>query len=142
MENGLPLDQIDRTRRFLHDFSLNYGSTVARRLAYKVDDAFFGLGENGYLNAIRPGLAALDKEKVDAAIRRHLGSDGMYVVFITADAQALKDLILSGDGTWIDYAGEQPPELLAEDDEIAAYPIPVAAEDIVIMGIGEVFEGR
>lgn len=140
--DGLPQDQIDRTRRFLHDFSLNYGSTVSRRLAYKVDDAFFGLGENGYLNAIRPGLAALDKEKVDAAIRRHLGYDGMYVVFITADAQALKDLILSGDGTWIDYAGEQPPELLAEDDEIAAYPIPVAAEDIVIMGIGEVFEGR
>lgn len=142
VDDGLPQDQIDRTRRFLHDFSLNYGSTVARRLAYRVDDAFFGLGENGYLASIRPGLAALDKESVDQAIREHLGSDGMYVVFITADAQALKELILSGEATYIEYAGEQPPELLAEDEEIANHPIAVAAEDIVIMDIAEVFEGR
>ena len=40
--NGLPEDQIERTRRFLHDFSLNYGSTVSRRLSYAVDDAFYG----------------------------------------------------------------------------------------------------
>ncbi|MDT8341525.1 MAG: insulinase family protein [Longimicrobiales bacterium] len=149
VERGLPEDQIERTRRFLNDFSLNYGSTVARRLAYRVDDAFFGLGadgsgsgEGGYLTSIRPGLAALDKAAVDTAIRRHLASEGLYLVFITADAQALKALLLSGEETRIDYAGEQPAEVLAEDDEIAAWPIPVVADDIVVLQISEVFEGR
>ncbi|GMR13721.1 MAG: hypothetical protein BMS9Abin29_1936 [Gemmatimonadota bacterium] len=142
VENGLPTDQIERTRRFLNDFSLNYGSTVSRRLAFKIDDAFFGLGENEYLASIRPELAKLNKETVDAAIRRHLDSDGMYMVFITADAQAFKKLLLSGEGTYITYAGEQPPEIVAEDEEIANFPIDVAEEDITIMDISEVFEGR
>jgi zinc protease len=142
VENGLPTDQVERTRRFLNDFSLNYGSTVSRRLAFKLDDAFFGLGENGYLASIRPELAKLNKQTVDAAIRRHLDSDGIYMVFITADAQAFKELLLSGEGTYITYAGEQPPEIVAEDKEIANFTIDVAEEDITIMDISEVFEGR
>ena len=141
VENGLPRDQIERTRRYLHDFSLNYGSTVSRRLSYAVDDAFYGL-ERGYLASIRPELAALDKRRVDDAIEEHLDYDGMYVVFITADGEALKELILSGAATPIEYVGPQPGAILAEDEEIAAYPIPVEAEDIVIMDIMEVFEGR
>lgn len=141
VEGGLPADQIERTRRYLHDFSLNYGSTVARRLAFAVDDAFYGLeGDRAYLKAIRPELAKLDDETVDAAVRRHLGAPGMVMVFITEDAEALKQLLLSGDPTPIAYSGEQPAEVLAEDAEIAAYPIPVRAEDIRIMDIAEVFE--
>jgi hypothetical protein len=141
--NGLPEDQIERTRRYLHDFTLNYGSTVSRRLSYAVDDVFYGLGPgNGYLESIRPALAALDKATVDAAVEKHLGYSGMYVVFITSDAEAVKELILSGRPTPITYAGQQPPEVLQEDIEIAAYPIEVAPEDIRIMDISEVFEHR
>jgi len=141
--NGLPQDQLERTRRYLHDFSLNYGSTVSRRLSYAVDDAFYGLGPGaGYLASIRPALAALDKATVDAAIKKHFGYSGMYVVFITSDAEALKQLLLSGEATPITYAGEQPAEIQQEDLEIAAYPIEVAAEDIRIMDISQVFESR
>ena len=141
--NGLPEDQIVRTRRYLHDFSLNYGSTVSRRLSYAVDDAFYGLAPGqGYLASIRPALATLDKATVDAAIKKNLGSAGMYVVFITSDAEAMKELILSGQATAITYTGEQPPEIQQEDLEIAAYPIKVAPEDIRIMDISEVFESR
>lgn len=142
VENGLPEGQIDRTRRYLHDYSLNYGSTVSRRLSYAVDDAFYGLsGDRAYLNAIRPELAKLDKAAVDAAIRRHLGSQGMYVVFVTADAEALKQLILSGEPTFITYNSEPSDAMKAEDQEIASWPIPVTAEDIRIIPIAEVFEG-
>ena len=141
LENGLPETEIERTRRFLHDFSLNYGDTVSRRLAFAVDDAFYGLeGENRYLNAIRPELAELDKAAVDAAIREHLNAPGMYMVFITADAEAFRELLLSGQSTSIGYAGEQPAEILAEDGEISSFPIPVRAEDITIIDIAEVFE--
>jgi zinc protease len=140
VENGLPGDQIERTRRFLHDFSLNYGSTVSRRLSFAVDDAFYGLAP-GYLASIRPELAALDKATVDAAIRRHLASEGMYMVFITADAEAFKELLLSGEGTYITYSSEPTAEIVGEDHEIANFPIDVAEEDIRILDISEVFEG-
>lgn len=141
VEGGLPADQIERTRGYLHDFSLNYGNTVRRRLAFAIDDAFYGLeGDDRYLAAIRPELAKLDPEGVDAAIRQHLSTPGMYMVFITADAEAFKRLLLSGEPTSIGYAGEQPPQILAEDEEIAAFPIPVREEDITVLDISEVFE--
>jgi zinc protease len=141
VESGLPEDQIERTRGYLHDFSLNYGNTISRRLSFAVDDAFYGLeGDDAYLKAIRPELAQLDKAAVDAAIREHLDAPGMYMVFITQDAEAFKALLLSGEPTGITYAGEQPAEILAEDEEIAAFPIMVNEEDITIMTISEVFE--
>lgn len=142
VDDGLPEDQIERARRYLHDFSLNYGSTVSRRLAFAVDDAFYGLvGPRGYLAAIRPELAKLDKERVDGAIRTHLASPGMYLVFVTSDAEALKALLLSGAPTPITYNSDPSAELAAEDVEIASWPIRVAPEDITILPIAEVFEG-
>lgn len=142
VEGGLPEDQVERTRTYLHNFSVTYGSTVGRRLAFAVDDAFFGLPDPGYLGMVRPALESMTKADVDRAIRSHLTSEGMYLVFITADAQGLKEKLLAGTPTPINYAGPQPPEIQAEDLEIAAFPIAVKAEDITIMGIGEVFEGR
>lgn len=141
--NGLPEAEIERTKRYLSDYSLNYGSTVSRRLAYAVDDAFFGLGAgHGYLESIRPELEALTKKDVDEAIEKHLESPGMYMVFITRDAEGLKRLILSGQATMNTYSGEILLSLHSEDQQIAAWPIAVQGDDIRIMDISEVFESR
>ncbi len=140
VDEGLPADQVERTRNYLHNFSVTYGSTVSRRLSYQIDDAFFGLPEPGYLGMIRPGLAELSQESVNEAIGRHLQHENMWVVFITEDAEGMKRALLSGAATPIRYAGEQPESILQEDGAIAAFPIPVEEEDITIMNIMEVFE--
>jgi hypothetical protein len=64
----------------------------------------------------------------------------MWVVFITADAEGMRDKLLSGVATPITYSGEQPASILAEDREIASFPIPVDPENITIINISEVFE--
>ena len=140
VDEGLPPDQVERTRRFLHNFSVTYGSTVLRRLAYRIDDAFYAMPDPGYLGMIRPELAKLTPEKVKAAIDRNLQADDMWVVYITADAEGMKKKLLSGAPTYIRYAGKPPAEIRAEDDEIAHLPIPVGEDDIRIMDISEVFE--
>jgi zinc protease len=140
VEKGLPADQVERARLYLHNFSVTYGSTVSRRLAYRIDDAYFGLPDPGYLASIRPGLAELTPESVKAGIDRNLQSANMWVVFVTSDAHALKAKLLSGEPTFIRYAGEQPPEVVAEDDDIANFPIPVTEDDVTILDIQEVFE--
>ena len=109
VRQGLPDSQVDRTRTFLRNFSVTYGSTVSRRLAYAVDDAFYGL-KPGFLARIRPELEALGYGDVDAAIRRHLQS------------------------------GNPGPGILAEEEEIARFPIPVEEDDITIIPIDEVFQ--
>lgn len=139
-DEGLPPDQVERARLYLHNFSVTYGSTVSRRLAYKVDDAFFGLPDPGYLASIRPGLDKLTPESVKAAIDRNLQADNMWVVIVTSDAEALRAKLLSGEATYIRYTAKQPQELLDQDETIATFPIPVTAADITIMPIAEVFE--
>jgi zinc protease len=140
VDSGMTDTTLAGITQYLHNFSVTYGSTVSRRLAYAVDDAFYGLRGEGFLPGIRPGLAALTAPSVNAAIRRHLQHRNMYVVFITQDAEGLKRKLLSGGPTAIRYAGEKPGSLLAEDAEIARFPIPVTADDITIVGINEVFE--
>ena len=49
-------------------------------------------------------------------------------------------MLLSGKPTPITYAAKQSPEHMAEDAEIAAFPIPVQADNITIIGIDQVFE--
>jgi zinc protease len=139
-DGGMTDSALQETKDYLHNFSVTYGSTVSRRLAYAVDDAAYGLPSPGFLKSIRPGLAALTRENVNAAVRRHLQHQSMYVVFITQDAEGLKRKLLSGMPTPIRYAGTKSAAHLAEDAEIAKFPIPVKEADITIVGINEVFE--
>ena len=69
---GLDDERVGETVAFLRNFTVNWGNTISRRLAYAMDDAFYGIEDPGYLASLRPGLDALDTETVNAAIRRHL----------------------------------------------------------------------
>ncbi len=142
VDDGMTSETLGSTQQFLKNYVLNWFATVGRRLAYAIDDEFYGLGSNGYQEWIRPGIAGLTVEQVNAAIRRHLQYDNMYVVFITADAEAMKRKILSGEPTPITYNSEKSPEHMAEDELIASFPIPVREENITILGIDDVFERR
>lgn len=140
VREGLDDERVASTVEFLRNYTVDWGNTINRRLAYRMDDAFYGVEEPGFLASLRPTLDALDTGEVNAAIRRHLQADNMYLVFITQDAEGMKQKLLSGEPTNITYAGTQPPDVLSEDREIASYPIPVTEDDITIISIQEVFE--
>lgn len=141
-ENGLPPEEVERTKTYLYNFAVTFGSTTLRRLAYAIDDAFYGMEGDGFLAEIRPAVQAMTPEQVNAAIDEHFQAHNMVLVVITRDPEAFKKKLLSGEKTLISYSGEQPPEILAEDQEIATYPISVKEEDIEILDILEVFEGE
>lgn len=140
VDDGMTEETLAATQQFLHNFTVNYASTISRRLAYAVDDAFYTIADGGFLASIRPGLAGLSLSQVNQAIKQHLRYENMYIVFITQDAEGFKRKLLSGAPTPITYAGAKPPELLAEDEEIARFPIPVKEENVRIIGINDVFE--
>lgn len=140
IDEGMNAEAFDATRHFLKNYTVNFGVTLSRRLAYSVDDAFYGLRSPGFLSSIRPGLDELTLDRVNTAVRRHLQLQNLWIVVITKDAEAFKKKLLSGEPTTIDYAGPQPDEVLEEDKIIASYPIPVKEENIRIIDINEVFE--
>lgn len=139
-ESGLTQEAFETQRSYLKNYHVNFGNTIGRRLAYRIDDVFYGIADAGFLAATPKGLDALTLSKVSAAIKKYLQTRNMWVVFITQDAAGMKQKLLAGTPTNITYAGKQPQEVLDEDKIIAAYPIPVKPENITILSINEVFE--
>ncbi|GAB4238024.1 MAG: hypothetical protein Kow00109_12230 [Acidobacteriota bacterium] len=140
VEQGLTAEEFETTRNFLRNYTVNYGSTLSRRLGYALDDLFYGLQPEGFLAQIPKALEALKADEVNAAVKRHLQADNFWIVFITEDAEGLKQKLLSGAETPIQYPTEKPAEVLEEDREIQKYPIPIREENIRIVPVEQVFE--
>jgi zinc protease len=142
VDNGMTDETLGATQQFLRNYTIPWGSTIGRRLAYKVDDAFYGVGGQGFLASIRPGVAALQLDQVNASIKKHLQYDNLYIAFITRDAEEMKEKLLTGVATHTTYNSPQSDEHMAEDEEIANFPIPIKEENITIITIDEVFEKK
>ena len=140
VEGGMTAEDFDITRRFLKNYTVNFAATVSRRLAYRMDDVFYGIPDPGFISHIKSGLETLSLDQVNTAIKKHLQAKNMYVVFITKDATGIKKKILEGTPTSINYTAQKPKEILEEDEVIASFPIPVKPDDIQIIDINEVFE--
>ena len=139
-EKGMDAGSFEAARLFLKNYTVNYGSTLSRRLAYRVDDAFYGIPEPGFLTSLKPELEALTLDRVNASIRKYIQTKNLCIVVITRDAESFKRKLLSATPTGITYEGPQPKEVLEEDRAIAAFPIPVQEQDIRIVSIDDVFE--
>ncbi len=139
-EKGLTAESFETQRGYLKNYYVNFGNTVSRRLAYRMDDAFYGIPDPGFLASTPKGMDALTRDQVNTTIKKYLRSNGFWAVFITKDAEAFKQKLLAGTPTNISYAGKQPQEILDEDKIIASWPIPIKAEDITIMNINDVLE--
>jgi zinc protease len=140
VDKGMTPEAFDTQRGYLKNYYVNFGNTVGRRLAYRIDDAFYGIPDPGFLASTPKGLDALTREQANAAIKKYLQSKNVWVVFITQDAEGMKQKLLSGAPTNITYAGKQPQEILEEDTIIASWPIPVKEADITVLQIDNIFE--
>jgi zinc protease len=139
-DKGMSAEDFEATKLFLKNYSVNFGATLNRRLAYRVDDKFYGMPDPGFLDSIKSGLESLTLDRVNGAIERRLQLRDMWVVVITKDAEGFKKKLLSGSPTTITYAGPQAKEVMEEDKIISAYPIPATEQNVKIININNVFE--
>jgi zinc protease len=140
VEKGMSPAEVESSKQFLRNYVGTWGATISRRLGYAIDDAFYGIRPPGFLKTLKDAVDKVTPEQVNAAIKRHLQDDNMYLVIITKDAAALKQKMVSGAPTSITYAGERSSALLAEDKIISAFPIKGREQDITIMPIDKVFQ--
>ena len=88
---------------------------------------------------MRKALQGLTLEQVNAAVKKHLTTRDLSIVYVTKDAAGLKQALVSDARSPIRYDGEKPPELLAEDQVIGALKLNIAADKVRITPIAEVF---
>ena len=139
-DQGMTPAAVAASKQFLRDYVGTWGDTLGRRLGYAVDDAFYGLPAPGYLASLRDAIDRVTPEQVNAAVRRHLRSDGMYLVVVTADAERFKQKLVKGDASSITYATPPGSALVAEDKIIGAVPLGIREADVTILPIDRIFQ--
>jgi zinc protease len=72
---------------------LNLAETSSRLLAYKLDDAFQGTEDRGYLDTYLKSIDALTPEEINAAIKKYFQAENIKYVIVTHKdwAERLRD---------------------------------------------------
>ena len=131
VDNGMTAEDFELTRTFLKKYSLHYAETTAARLGYAVDDRFYGIDGEGHLARFRRVMDELTVEEVNAAIKRYWQYDDLKIAIVTGDAAAMMPLLASDAPTPIQYPNPMPGAIVAEDREIAAFPLALARIEVV-----------
>jgi len=139
VENGMSEADFELTRKFLKGYTLHYAPTTMMKLGYALDDRFYGI-EQGHWAMFSKMLDELTLEDVNAALKKHLNYENIKVVFITPDAEGLKNTLVNNDPSPITYPSEKPAGVLEEDKEISIYPLRVKPENVTIVKVETVFE--
>src|SRR5688572_1830854 len=95
VSRGLSPEAFESTREYLSKNVFVMTSTQSAQLGYALDSRFHGTGE--FTEFVRSKLAALTVDEVNAAIRRHLQTANVELVYVTKDTDALQAALLSGE---------------------------------------------
>ena len=137
IEHGLSEKDFEDTREYLAKNVFVMTKNQDQQLGYALDSRWYGIGE--FTAYMREQLAALTLERVNDAIRTHLSADDISVVAIGADADGLREELLSDAFTAIAYDAAKPEELLAEDRIIGAMNLGIRPDAIRITPVQQVF---
>jgi len=138
-KNGLTQDQFELTRSFVSKYCLHYAVNTEDRLGYAIDDRIYGVKSPGHLEGFRRNLPRLTREEVNAAIRKHIRPDRMWVAIVSEQADSLAARIAAGTPSPMSYGSPKPEEVMAEDKTIEAYPLGIRREQIQVVPVDAMF---
>ncbi len=136
VKNGLTSAQFEATRDYLHKNVALLLDTEDRQLGYALDDRFYQT--EPFLDRVRGDLAKLTVEDVNRVVKEQLRADDLQLVLVTPQAAKLRAAILEEVPSPITYNSPKPQEVVAEDQEIAVYPVRPSLVEII--PLEEVFQ--
>jgi len=139
VEKGMTKKDFELTQKFLSKYYLHFAATASERLGYKIDDTLYGLKEP-YLENFKEKIAALTLDKVNQVIKKYLQADNLKIVFVTNEADKLKNELINNTPSPITYRTPKPAEVLEEDKIIQVFPLAVKPGNIAILPLDEVFK--
>lgn len=139
VEKGLTKDQFTLTRNFLRNYILNYAPTTMARLGYAIDDKFYGL-PSSHLAKFRAMMKSLTLADVNRAIKKHLHYGDMMIAVVTKDAKGMRDALVDDSPSPISYRTTKPESVVAEDKEIATFPVKLSPEAATVVPVTEIFK--
>ncbi len=138
VDNGLTKEQFELTRNFLKKYVLNYATTTSRKLGYAIDDKYYGINGN-HLELFKKYLNEITLNDVNTAIKKNLQYKNLEIVFVTNDANDLKEKLIANTPSPIQYNSPKPDYILEADKIISNNKLNTEKDKIEIMQLNELF---
>ncbi len=151
VNEGLTPDEVAKAKVKARTLYLNYAESKGRQVGYKLDDIFYGMTNNGYLDTMLKSIDAVTPEQVNAAIKKHLQLANLKYVIVTnaSEAEKLANDIANNTNVVTKTPEEYhigtpiPPEkqaMLDQDKQWAAYELKIPRQNIHIVKSDDLFE--
>jgi len=137
-ENGISESDFETTRAYLSKFVSLLMDGQSRQLGYALDSQFYQI-EN-FAQYVREELDKLTLKDVNRVIKENLSTQNVHYVFVTKDADDLRQRLVSDQASPISYEADKPQDLLDEDTIISTIPLGFAEDKVSIVSADEVFE--
>jgi len=138
VDNGMTEGDFALTRNFLRNYVLHYAPTTMERLAYALDDQFYGV-QGSHLEIFRKMMGEMTQTDVNAAIKKYWQYGNMQIAIITKDAASFRDALVKDAPSPITYKTPKPESVLKEDKEIEVFPVKVKPEQVRVVPVTELF---
>ena len=148
---GMTPQQVAEAKVKARALYLNFAESKSRQLGYRLDDMFYGMRDQGYLEQIVSRIDAVTPGEVNAAIAKYLQAQNLDYVIVTsaAEGEKLANDIASGSNAQSKTPAEYhivppiPPDkqkLLDQDKQWAAYPLTIPRANIRVVKAADMFE--
>lgn len=133
--NGMSKEDFELTKTFLRSYIKLYKQTPSAQLGFLLDSRFYG--RKDYLAELDQLLEKTTLEEVNKAIKKNFQTQNMFITIITdkSEADNLAKSLAEKMPSPMSYSNSLKavltPEIIAEDEEVAKYPINVSKVEIV-----------
>lgn len=138
VDRGMTPEQFELTRSFLRKYVRHFAPSTDARLGYAIDDRFYDIAD-GHLERFVTMMDQLTLEDVNQAIRKHLQYSDMHIAIVTGEPEMLQHTATTDTRSDITYPVPKPDAVLAEDKEIAVEKLGIAAENITVIPVEQMF---
>ena len=138
VRRGLDEASFQASRTYLVKFLAHLTDTGAKRLGHDLDMRLQGF-DAGFAATMAPRLQALTRDQVNQAVAKYLRTDRLDLAVVTRDAQAFQRDLLAEASPIPTYPAPKP-ELKAEDEAISRFKLDLAAEDVTLTPLAELFK--
>ncbi|MGD0518423.1 MAG: pitrilysin family protein [Thermoguttaceae bacterium] len=138
VNKGLTQSEFDLTRKFLHNFVLHYAPTTMDRLAFALDDKFYGV-RGSHLELFRKMLEQVTLSEVNATVKKYWQYKNMQIVIVTKDAKTMKEALVTNAPSPYTYPTAKPESVLEEDKQISTFKLDIKPENVTIVPVTDLF---
>ena len=139
VKDGLTEEKLNKTRTFMKRYYRTFAQTEQRALGYALDDSFYGQ-ETPYFEKLFADLDELTVEDVNAAIRKYMSYEDLYIAAVTRDAEKFADALAADEPSPVTYTADKPKGILAEDKLVSEKKLGISRDAIQIIPVDEIFK--